>query len=892
MIRLYRLAARLLLPEVSGRHGEDMADTASRLAVDARQDGRRIWLHYWFSEFHALARAAWMEPPDRKATPMLQHVLQDVRYSVRLFLRTPGVTLLALLTLTLGIGANTAIFSIVNGVLLKPLAFPEADRLYLIQHALLSDRANRAQLGSTTPGNFYDIQRAARGFRQMAAFSGATVTLTGRGEPERLQGIGSVGSVLEVVGVAPVLGRILTEADDRIEAPRIVVINYDIWQRLFGGRPDALGQTMVLGGVPSTVVGVMPQGFNFPDTRVDFWAPAQLAAAARASRTEFYLLIIGRLGDGVTPGAARAELDTIMSRLRGEFPEANGTVALDAQPLGEALVANVSQLLWLMMGSVGCVLLIACANLANLLLAKATGRGREIGIRQAIGASRARVVRQLLVESLVLALLGGAGGVLAGTVFLKALVAWLPAGIPRIGDASVDARVLLFTLAAAIVTGVFFGLAPAVQLARRAPASVLRNDARTSTGRAPLRAILVVGELAVALVLLAGAGLLIRSFVLMQRVDPGFGTDRVLTFQVRMEGPAYAKAPARVAFVNRVVERLKALPGATEAAAGSYAPVVGRGSGAWFNIIARPLPAGTTPPAIPYRVVTSGYFNAMQIPLVRGRRLGERDGLDGTPSVVISESLARRFWPSSQDPSRQGGDAGTAADPIGSQIYLGAPDNKLFASATIVGIVKDVKLAGLGSSLTDAVYGLNTLMPFWRNFTYTVRTSADPAGLAPAVRQIVREADPALAITSLQAMTDIVRTSVAPARASMLLLTLFAGIAMLMSAVGVFGVMSYTVNLRAREMGIRLALGARPAEVRRMVVADGMKQAAIGVAIGLGGAVWLTRLMTTLLFGVRPGDPLTLATAAVLLLATAALACYLPARRATSVDPLIVLRTE
>ena len=348
-----------------------------------------------------------------------------------------------------------------------------------------------------------------------------------------------------------------------------------------------------------------------------------------------------------------------------------------------------------------------------------------------------------------------------------------------------------------------------------------------------------------------------------------------------MEGPTYAKAPARIAFVNGIVERLKTLPGVTEAAAGSYAPVVGRGTGAWFNIIARPLPPGTTPPGIPYRVITSDYFKAMQIPLIRGRLLEERDGLNGTPSVVISESLAKRFWSGPQD-----------GDPIGSKIYLGAPDNKLFDSATVVGIVKDVKLAGLGSSLTDAVYGLNTLMPWWRNFTFTVRSAGDPTALAPAVRQIVRETDPSLAITSLQAMTDIMRTSVAPARASMLLLTLFAGIAMLMSAVGVFGVMSYAVNLRAREMGIRLALGARPAEVKRMVVTDGMKQAVLGVAIGLGGAVWLTRLMTTLLFGVKPGDPVTLATVAILLLATAAFACYIPARRATRVDPLIVLRTE
>jgi putative ABC transport system permease protein len=804
-------------------------------------------------------------------------LVQDVRYSLRLLARTPGVTAIALVTLALGIGANTAIFSIVNGVLLKPLPYPDADRLYLVQHAQLSDPT---QLGRTTPGNFYDIKRASRSFESMASFAGVTETLTGRGDPERLQGIRSDGSVLGVVGVAPVLGRVFTEADDRIGAPKVVVLSHAVWQRLFGGRHDAIGQTIVLGGVPQTVVGVMPRGFTFPDTQVDFWGPAQLPAAARASRTEFYLLIAGRLAPGATPGAARAELDTIMARLRAEFPEANSAVALDAQPLGDALVANVSQLLWILMGSVGCVLLIACANLANLLLAKATGRAREIAIRQAIGAGRGRLVRQLLVESTMLAILGGAAGLLVGTVFLYALVAWLPAGIPRIAEASVDARVLLFTFAAATITGLLFGLAPALQLSRRAPSSVLRHDMRTSTARAPLRATLVAGELAVALVLLAGAGLLVRSFLLVQRVDPGFATDRVLTFQVRLEGPSYATGAARVAVVNRIVERLQALPGVTDAAASSYAPIVGRGTGAWFNVIGRPLPPGTTPPGVPYRVITPGYFKTMQIPLLRGRLLEDRDGTAAAAAVVVSESLARRFWPASADLA------------IGSEIYLGAPDNKLFERATIVGIVKDVQLAGLGGTLTDAVYGLNTLMPWWRNFTYTVRTAGDPASLATTARHIVREADPSLAVTSLQAMTDIMRTSIAPTRASMLLVMLFAAIAMAMAAIGVFGVMSYAVNLRAREMGIRLALGARPAEVRRMIVADGMKQALLGVAIGAGGAVWLTRAMTSMLFGVQPGDPLTLAAASALLFATAAIACYIPARRATRVDPLIVLRAE
>jgi putative ABC transport system permease protein len=878
MIRLYRAAARLLLPAVTARHADDMAGTAAQLAADARREGPRAVRRYWLHEFRALIRLAWSEREPRKAHYMFTHLLQDVRYSLRLLLRTPGATIVALLTIGLGIGANTAIFSIVNGVLLRPLPLNDPDRLLLIRHASITDRT---QLAAVSPGNFYDIKNASKLIQPMAAFSGATFTLTGRGEPERLQGVDSCGSVLEVAGVQPAIGRIYTEADTRPGSPRVMVISHRLWQRLFNGSADAIGQSLTLGGTPVTVIGVMPKGFSFPDTDADFWAPEQLNAEQRASRTEYYLTVLGRLAPGATAGAAHAELDAIMGRLQSAFPQANSGLALEPTPLAEALVSDVNQMLWMLMGSVGCVLLIACANLANLLLAKATRRGREIAIRQAIGADRARVIGQMLVESVVLGVFGGAIGIAIGKVFLNALVAWLPAGIPRIAEASIDTRVLLLTIAVSALTGVIFGLAPALQLARKAPSAILRDDARTSTGRAPLRAILVAAELALALVLLAGAGLLIRSFVSMQRVDPGFSTDRLLTFQVRMEGPAYARGSDRITFVKAIVERLKTLPGVTEAAAGSNAPITGRGTGAWFNLLARPWPAGTTPPGIPYRIITPEYFRTMQIPLMRGRLLTDGDGPDGTPSVVISESVARRFWRSAAD-----------GDPIGSDIYLGAPDNKLFERATIVGIVKDVKLAGLESPLTDAVYGLNTLMPWWRNFTFSIRTSGDPTALAGAARQIVREADPQLAITSLQAMTDIMNTSLAPARATMLLLILFAGVAVVMAAVGVFGVMSYTVNLRAREMGIRMALGARPSEVRRLVVADGMRQALIGVAVGVGGAIWLTRAMASLLFQIEPGDPATLASAALLLLATAALACYVPARRATKVDPLIVLRAE
>ena len=879
MRHLYRLALRLLLPAVYHDHQTETVQTAARLAGDARARGVAAWTRYWIVEFTSLVRAAWDERPPRKVLSMgslLSSLLRDVRYSARLLWRTPGVTAIALVTLALGIGANTAIFSIINGVLLKPLPYPSADRLYLIQHVLLTDPT---QQGSTTPGNYFDIQAAVRSFRPMAAFSGATETMTGRGEPERLQGVRSTGSVLEVAGVNPVMGRIITRDDEKAGAARVIVISHALWQRAFGGKSDVLGQAVNLGGVPQTIVGVMPQGFTFPDTRVDYWGPAQFDDRLRMSRTEYFLTIVGRLADDATPAAARGELDAVMARLRASFPDANSALGLEAQRLDEALVANVSRLLWILMGCVGCVLLIACANLANLLLAKATGRGREIAIRQAIGAGRARVIRQLLAESVVLAMIGGALGVLVGAGFLKALIAWLPAGIPRIEQAAVDTRVLFVTFAAAALTGLCFGLAPAVQLARSAPANVLRDDARTATGRGALRSMLVVGELAVTLVLLAGAGLLIRSFVLMQRVDPGFNTDGVLTFTVRMEGPAYSASPARLAYVNRIVDRLKTLPGVVDAAASSNVPIAGRGTGAWFNVIARPVPPGTTPPGIPYRVITPGYFKTMQIPIVRGRYLEDRDGRESTAGVVISESVAKRFWTSPSD-----------GDPIGSEIYLGAPDNKLFERATVVGIVKNVPVAGLGGTLTDSVYALNTLMPYWRSFVYTIRTPGSPSALAGDARAVVRQVDPGLAITGMQSMSDIMRTSVAPRRASMLLLVLFAAVAMVMGAVGVFGVMSYTVTLRAREMGIRLALGASPGEVRGMIIRDGLEQALAGIAIGIAGALWLTRLMDSMLFGVKPGDPLTLAAVAAILLTTALAACYVPARRATRLDPLVVLR--
>jgi putative ABC transport system permease protein len=890
LVRLYRFAIAVLLPgALTIGQLDDAEETAAKLAADARRRGRRAEYAYWRSEFGSLARTAWIEwrrapsaPDDdfspNRSTPMLSTCLHDIRYALRLLRRTPGFTVVALLTLAIGIGANTAIFSVLNGVLLRPLPFQHPEALFVVQHRLLD---NSTSLSSVTPATFYDLQRAATQLQPMSACYRVNETVTGRGDAERVAGMRSVGSVLDVFGVPALLGRMFTAHDDGPGAPAVVVLSHAAWQRLFHGDPSAVGQSLTLNGRPHAIVGVMGPDFQFPDDTVEFWAPAQLSAEMRDSRTEFFLFIVARLPEGTPRAAADAELQTIMARLRHDFPQANSGFAFDMQPLLTALVDDAATRLWILMAAVVCVLLIACANLGNLMLARAADRRREISVRQAIGAGRGRIVRQLLTECVVLGGLGGLAGVVVGYAVLGGVKAWLPGGIPRLATASIDTTAFLFTLGVSTLAGLAFGLVPAAQVAGNSPAAGLREGQRSVAAPSRVRGLLVVGEIAIAVVLLAGAGLLLRSFIALQRVDPGFPIERLLTFRVGLAGPAYAKTPPRVDFVNRAVERLSALPGVQAAAAGSGVPIAGRGTGAWFNVIAHPAPPGTTPPGVPYRVITTGYFRTVGIPLLRGRLLSERDGLDGTPSVVISESTARHFWPTAE-----------SGDPIGAEIYLGAPDNKLFERATVVGIVRDVKLAGLDSGITEAVYGLNTLMPFWTNFTFVLRTAGDPESVAAAARHEIRQLDPTLPVTSVRSMTDILGQSVAPARGSMMLLGLLALVALLMAMIGVFGVLSYNVTRRAREVGIRMALGAEPASVRRLVLRQGLTQTAIGIAIGLAGALWLTRFMSALLFNVSPSDPLTLAGVSALLGLTAAIACYVPARRATRVDPLVVLRAE
>ena len=807
---------------------------------------------------------------------MLSTLLHDLRYALRLLRRAPGFTAVAIITLALGIGANTAIFSVINGVLLQPLAYPQAERLLLVLHNAQDDAA---ALSLMTPGNLYDL-RHGTSFR-LAGVSSITRTLTGRGEPQRIAGVRSTGSILEVLDVRPRLGRIYTDTEDQSGAEPVVVISHSMWQRLFGGDQAAIGASLVLDGRPHTVVGVMPSGFHFPSPQTEFWMPAQFPRELRASRSEFMLAGIGRLADGRNSQDARAELETLMTRLRADHPQANANLGISIQPLQDAIVGGVQRPLWILMASVACVLLIACANLANLMLARAVHRRREVALRQAIGAGRADVLQQLLVESLVLGAAGCVAGLITGYVFLQALLEWLPDSTPRLTEVSMNLPVLLFTLGVGIVASVFFGLAPAIQLSRSAPGFAIKEGDGTRIARSRLRPALVVAEVAIALMVLSGAGLLLRSFQALQQVDPGFIADGILLFNVNLPEGTYPQGPHRVAFVRQAIAQLQALPGAKVVAAGTSVPLTARGNSAWFNILDRPLPPGQTPPGIPYRVITPDYFRALGMALVRGRFLTDQDGLAGSPSVVISESLARRFWPES------GG-----RDPIGSEIYLGAPDNKLFERATIVGVVRDAKLAGLDSGITEAVYGTQSLMPSATSFTFLMRTDGNPSTLAAAARHEISRIDPALPVTMVRTMTDVRRASLAPARSSMLLLTIFAAVALVMAAVGVFGVLSFSVTRRSREMGIRVALGADAVALRRLVVREGMLQAITGVSLGLVGALWLTSFMAALLFQVPARDPVTFAGASLVLTAVSAIACYVPARRATRADPLVVLRAE
>jgi predicted permease len=804
-------------------------------------------------------------------------MLKDIRYGIRSLLKQPTFTLISILTLALGIGANTAIFSVVNAVVLRPLPYHDSDRLAMLW---TTKDTNLEQPFSFADYN--DLKSQATSFSSVAAASPLwNFTLTGGGEPEPVQGMYVSASLFEMLKVAPERGRAFTADEDRIGGPPVAIIGHALWERRFGGDPDVVGKPLSIGGVPATVVGVMPAQFQFLDPAAELWVPLAQNQFASSARQVRLLSVVGRLNDGVETSAASTELSSIAGRLESEYPDSNSGVSARLVPLHDQVTGKVRPALLLLFGAVGLVLLIACANIVNLMLVRSAARKREIAVRAALGAGRLRLLRQLLTESITLSLLGGAAGVVLGTWGVNALLALNPIPIPSYNRITVDLTVLGFTFIASVVTGVVFGLAPAWQTLRFDLHSALKEGGRgavAEAGQRRLSSLLVIAEMAMAVVLLIGAGLLLRSFAHLLDVKPGFNTENLLTMQVGMPNAAYQQPEKRIAFIQQLEANLKAAPEVSSVGFVTRLPLMSALNNitTFLAIEGRQIPPGERP-EIDFRRASTGYFQAMGIPLRSGRLVTEQDVTNNTHSVVINEAMAKRFWP--------------GEDPVGKRISTAVSTGQQTVWQTIVGVVGNVRHLGLDiEPRPEIYYHTNTVPPFGP--VVVIRTTSDPERVISIARAKVRELDRDVPISNVNTMEQLVAQSVAQRRFGMFLLGAFAMLALLLAAIGIYGVVSYSVTQRTQEIGVRMALGANSTDVLKMVLRSGMSLALIGVALGLAGAFGLTRLMTRLLFEVTPTDVTTFVFVSLGLIAVAFLACYLPARRAMKVDPLEALRYE
>jgi putative ABC transport system permease protein len=822
----------------------------------------------------------------------MQTLLQDMRYGARMLLKQPGFTLIALLTLALGVGANTAIFSVINAVLLRPLPYDESERL-----ALYNERSPQMDGMSISWPNYTDWRAQQRVFEEMGVFNRGDYNLTGSGEPERIQTGQVTASLFTTLRVRAALGRVFTADEDMPGGPPVVVLSHGLWQRRFAGDPQILGKTLNFNDRDYTVIGVMPQGFRFP-SRVEMWVPVgqlsdQPSWRQRGNHPGLYG--VARLKPGVTIEQARADMDNIAAGMEKLYPGSNQGNRLRIMPLLENYVRDVRRALWVLFGAVGFVLLIACANIANLLLARATTRAKELAVRAALGAGRWRIVRQLLTESLLLAAMGGALGLLLAAWGVDFILKSSPDAIPRAQEIGLDSRVFIFTLAVSVLTGLVFGLIPAWQASKVDAHETLKEAGRGNSGRRQwLRSSLVVTEVAAALVLLVGAGLLIRSFYRLHQVDPGFSYERLWSATITLPEKKYSPGQ-RIEFWRRLTERLRAVPGVEAAAVASGLPLGNNGWQTSFTIEGRPAPPPGQTPLMEACAVSPDYFRAMSIPLRAGRYFTEQDtyrpptgplpsDLDeegryyfGRNTIIIDEEFARRHWPNE--------------DAVGKRVRLGGGDPNA-PLATVVGVVGRVKMESLrGGANYVQGYFPSLQLPI-RGMTAVIKSSVEPAGLTSAVRSQVAALDPSQPIYRVRTMERIRDESVATEKLNLTLLILFASVALVLALVGIYGVMSYAVTQRTHEIGIRVALGARGPDVLRLVVGQGMLLAGAGVVIGLAMAYLLTRLMSALLFSVRPTDLPTFTAVTVLLVVVALVACWIPARRATKVDPMVALRCE
>jgi predicted permease len=808
-------------------------------------------------------------------------VHSDLRYSIRSLLQTPRFTVTAVAVLALGIGATTAMFSVVYSVLLRPLSYPHPEQLVFVQESSL----RHGNLFPTAPATYLDWRDQQDVFQSMAAAELWGAALTGMGRPEEVEGLRASTSLLDVLGVAPAIGRGFEAADETAEAGHVVILSHRLWERRFGGDSSIVGRAITMSGASYKVIGVMPPGFQFPPfwaTKAELWVPLVFPPDRRNSRSGRSLRVFARLKDGVSIDRANAALGAIANRIAAAHPETNSNSGARAVALRDFTMGPVRQGLLVLLGAVGFLLLIACANIANLLLGRASGRAREVAVRLALGAGRWRLVRQLLIESLVLSIAGGGLGIAFSGWLLQLLHASITESsrfvLPRYQEVGMGATVLLFSLVVSTATGILFGLVPALQFSQPDLHASLKEGGRGNSraARTPLRALLVAGEIAVSVMLLAGAGLMIRSFQNLGAVDSGFDPRQVLTMRVVLTGSPHAAPERRNLFYQQVLDHVAAVPGVESLSGINHLPLAGDIWQFDYFVEGQAPPPPSQEPSAAFRAVFPGYFQTMGIPILHGRDFTVHDDAGATKVVIVNQSLAQRQWP------RQ--------DAIGKRIRLGSNDPWY----TIVGVVKDAEQHNWGAVREDEFYfpQLQNPADIQRYLTLVVRTAGDPKSMAGPVENAIASLDRDLPIEDIETMQQVVGRAVWQPRFSTTLLAAFAGLALVLAAIGIYGVMSNDVARRTPEIGIRMALGARPAHVLRSVLGQGARLTVAGSAAGLAGAIMLTRYLRTLLYSVSPTDPIVLAGAAALLATVAMLAVWMPARRATRIDPIEALRVE
>jgi putative ABC transport system permease protein len=812
----------------------------------------------------------------------MQTLIQDLRYGARMLMKKPGFTLIGVLTLALGIGANTTIFSVVNAVLLRPLPYQNPEQLVMIW----------GKLPAYVPGNigasaaeFTDYRDQNPVFSSIAAYTSSSFNLTGAGEPERIAGTLASASLFPLLNVQPALGRAFLNEEDRPGHDQVVILSHGLWRRRFAGDSAVIGRSVTLDGQSHTVVGIAPAGFHFPDDETEIWKPiaftaVQLSENERGSR---YLSVIGRMKPDVTLGQAQADMSALAQRMQQQHPmnyEADSGWGVKVVSLREETVGDVRLALQALFGAVGCVLLIGCANVANLLLARASTRRREMAIRAALGGRPWRIIRQLLTESLLLAFVGGGLGALIAVWGVEAVKRLSASTLPRVNEISIDGRAIGFTLAVTLVTGLLFGLAPAWQSAKPDLNESLKEGGGKgagSGGRHRLRGLLVMGEIAVALVLLVGAGLMVKSLYRLQQVEPGFNPSHALTMRLALPEAKYPEPQRQREFFDQLLNRIAALPGVKAAGAINFLPLSGTGNQRSFLIEGKPEPKLN----VGFRMVSPDYFRAMGVPLRAGRLIDYRDRENAPRVALVNETFASIFLANEY--------------PLGKRIKLGSAQGP-FPWLTIAGVVGDVKHGGLDSETRPEMYVpyLQPLLPDWNvpPMFLVVRGASEPSSLISAVRGVVKDLDRDQPVYGVATMERLLSLSTAPRRFNMTLLAVFAALALTLAGVGVYGVMAYAVTERTREIGIRMALGAQTSDALKLVIRQGMRMTLIGVALGSMGAFALTGLMKSLLFDVRPTDPMTFIVIALLLTVVALLACWIPARRAAKVNPIVALRCE